>query len=103
MQFAVVGAEKCSDDLRQQFRERYDAELLEGYGATELGPVVSINRLDVTSHGITEVGNKPGSVGRPLPGIEVVAVDPERKTRCDVNEEGLVADPQPSTDVRLSR
>jgi len=36
--------------------------LVEGYGLTEAGPVVSVNRID---------DNLPGSVGRPLHGIEV--------------------------------
>jgi long-chain acyl-CoA synthetase len=36
--------------------------LVEGYGLTELGPVVAVNGLD---------GNLPGSVGRPLRGVEV--------------------------------
>jgi long-chain acyl-CoA synthetase len=36
--------------------------LLEGYGLTEAGPVVSANRPD---------NNVPGSVGKPLPGVEV--------------------------------
>ena len=34
LRFAVVGAEKCPTDLRRQFRDRYQAELLEGYGAS---------------------------------------------------------------------
>jgi len=36
--------------------------IVEGYGLTEAGPVVSANGLD---------DNWPGSVGRPLPGVEV--------------------------------
>ena len=36
--------------------------LVEGYGLTEAAPVVAANRLD---------DNWPGSVGRPLPGVEV--------------------------------
>ncbi|STZ76156.1 fatty acid--CoA ligase [Bergeriella denitrificans] len=44
------------------------AELLEGYGLSECSPVVAVNRLD---------RQKVGSVGLPLPGYEVKAVDEE--------------------------
>ncbi|GAA4557320.1 long-chain fatty acid--CoA ligase [Pseudonocardia xishanensis] len=48
------------------FREATGMEVLEGYGLSEAGPVVTSN---LPGH------SKPGSVGRPLPGVELRLVD----------------------------
>lgn len=57
----VAGAEKLAEPVRQTWRERFGIEVLEGYGATEAAPVLSVNHPD---------DNRPGSVGRLLPGID---------------------------------
>ena len=89
LRFAMVGAEKCPADLRASFRERYGAELYEGYGCTELAPVVACNAPDVTGpDGVTAC--REGSVGRPLPGIEVITIDPESGEILPDGETGLV-------------
>src|SRR6185436_21157322 len=62
LRFAVCGAERVRDETRQLVRKRFDVELLEGYGATEAAPVIAVNQ---PGH------NRPGSVGRPLPGMEL--------------------------------
>jgi acyl-CoA synthetase (AMP-forming)/AMP-acid ligase II len=49
------------------FHEATGHRIVEGYGLTEAGPVVTSTPLD----GLAE----PGSVGRPLPGIELRLVD----------------------------
>ena len=51
------------------FREATGLSIVEGYGLTEAGPVVTSNALGSPP--------KPGSVGRPLPGVEVRLVDAE--------------------------
>lgn len=61
LRFAVCGAERVKDETRQLVRRRFDLELLEGYGATEASPVISVNQPGA---------NRPGTVGRPLPGME---------------------------------
>jgi len=90
LRFGVVGAEKCPPDLRRAFREKYDAELLEGYGCTELAPVVAVNVLDEDRRGTTEPGSKAGTVGRALPGIEVLAMDAETHEVLPRGETGLL-------------
>ncbi len=127
MQFAVVGAEKCPTELRASFQNRFGATLLEGYGCTELAPIVSANAIESAQalpessiamssrfHSATpgavataaagdipgkpgETSGKPGgplardgSVGRPLPGIEILIVDPETLEELPRGTEGLI-------------
>ena len=62
LKFGVVGAEACPAALHEAFHQRYGARLMEGYGATELGPVVSVNVPDRSDRDVTEIGSKAGSV-----------------------------------------
>jgi len=65
--FAVIsGGEPLSPAVREAFLKRFGTPLLEGYGLTETSPVVTLN---------TPTANRPGSVGRPLPGVEIRIVD----------------------------
>ena len=58
--FLFAGAERLKEATRKLYAERFGVRVLEGYGATETGPVLSIN---------TPLRNAAGSVGRFLPGI----------------------------------
>ncbi len=69
LRLIVVGAEKCPPELAKRAGEgAKGAKVLEGYGITECGPVVSVNRPDA---------NRPGTLGQPLPGVDVQVVDVE--------------------------
>ena len=43
LRFVVVGAEKLREPLRKEFEETFGIDLLEGYGMTEMSPVVAVN------------------------------------------------------------
>ena len=43
LRLMVAGADKCPDALRDGFMKKHGATLLEGYGATETSPVISVN------------------------------------------------------------
>lgn len=77
----VSGADKCPDTLRNEFLEKHNIVLYEGYGATETSPVISVN---------TPENNKPGSVGKPLHGVEVRIVQHEAGTDCSAGEAGRI-------------
>jgi len=90
LRLALAGAEKLQPRLAAAFRDKYDLELLEGYGCTELSPVVSVNVPSYEEAGETQVGAKPGAIGLPLPGVTVRIVDPETFEPRPVGEEGML-------------
>lgn len=61
IRYVFAGAEKLQQETRRLWAEKFGVRLLEGYGATETGPVLAVN---------TPIQCRPGSVGRLLPGIE---------------------------------
>lgn len=61
LRYAFAGAEKLKPEIRRIWSEKFGVRIFEGYGATETAPVISFN---------TPMKNRPGSVGRVLPGIE---------------------------------
>jgi acyl-[acyl-carrier-protein]-phospholipid O-acyltransferase/long-chain-fatty-acid--[acyl-carrier-protein] ligase len=61
IRYVVAGAERVKDETRKAWMEKFGLRILEGYGATEAGPVIAVN---------TPMHFKTGSVGRLLPNIE---------------------------------
>lgn len=90
-QLIILGGEKLGDATRQALSAAWpSAHLLEGYGATELGPVVAINVPDVVHGGLTHRGYAAGSVGKLLPGVAARIVNPETLASLPPGEEGLI-------------
>jgi len=77
----VAGADKCPDALREGFMKKHGVTLLEGYGATETSPVISVN---------THEFNRPGSTGKVIPNVMVRIENLETGLECAVGEVGKV-------------
>ncbi|MBL8013422.1 MAG: MFS transporter, partial [Candidatus Omnitrophica bacterium] len=90
LRFVMVGAEKLKPQLAQEFQSKFNILPMEGYGCTELSPIVSVNMPDFTNEGVVQKAQKPGSIGLPLPGIAVKIVDPDSRQTLDVGQEGLL-------------
>jgi acyl-[acyl-carrier-protein]-phospholipid O-acyltransferase/long-chain-fatty-acid--[acyl-carrier-protein] ligase len=81
LRLAVCGADKCPDALREGFLEKHNLVLYEGYGTTETSPAISSN---------FEGHNKPGSVGLPLQGVEIMIENYQTGEKCSVGENGKI-------------
>ena len=90
LRYAIVGAEKLREPLAQAFREQFGVELLEGYGCTEMSPVVAVNRPNIGEGAARQIGMKPGSVGHPIPGVAVKVVDRDTGEGPLIGREGLL-------------
>lgn len=81
LRIALTGADKCPEGLREGFKKKHGITVYEGYGATECSPVISTNTPDY---------NRPGSVGKPIPGLEVRIENYETGEECAPGEDGRI-------------
>jgi acyl-[acyl-carrier-protein]-phospholipid O-acyltransferase/long-chain-fatty-acid--[acyl-carrier-protein] ligase len=88
MRLLVCGAEKLPPALIEDFRGKFGVMPLEGYGCTELSPVVSANMPEKFVNGVRQVRTKIGTVGQPLPGVAIRVVDPETEKPRPFGEDG---------------
>jgi acyl-[acyl-carrier-protein]-phospholipid O-acyltransferase/long-chain-fatty-acid--[acyl-carrier-protein] ligase len=90
LRYVLVGAEKLREPVAAAFREKFGTELLEGYGCTEMSPVVAVNAPNFFAEDNNQIGTKPGTVGHPLPGVAARIVDPVTYQPLPPNHEGLL-------------
>lgn len=66
---AVAGGSALPVEVHHQFEEKFGVTILEGYGLSETSPVASFSR-----HGEPV---RVGSIGTPIPGVEMKLIDPD--------------------------
>jgi acyl-[acyl-carrier-protein]-phospholipid O-acyltransferase/long-chain-fatty-acid--[acyl-carrier-protein] ligase len=81
LRLMIAGADKCPDALREGYMKKHGIVLMEGYGATETSPVISVNTPDA---------NKPGSIGKLIPGVIVRIENFETGGECGIGETGKI-------------
>lgn len=86
----VAGAEKLPREVSDAFEQKFAVRPVEGYGTTELSPLVSVNIPPSRALTDFQLVVKEGSVGRPIPGVAVKVVHPETFEELGVNQEGML-------------
>jgi long-chain acyl-CoA synthetase len=69
IQMALSGASALEPNVRREFESYGVSNVVEGYGLTEASPVTHANPLGA--------GNRPGTIGLPLPDTEARLADPD--------------------------
>ena len=85
MRVAAAGGSALPVEVHKEFERRFGVTILEGYGLSETSPVASFS-----------VWGEParvGSIGRPIPDVEMKLINPEPGVREDV-EVGEGDDPE---------
>ncbi len=90
MELVVTGAEKLPNDVLEAFEERFGQRPMEGYGTTELAPIVSVNAPPNRAIGGDNSLNRVGTVGMPLPGISAKTIDHETGEDLPRGETGML-------------
>lgn len=67
VRLAVSGAAPLSPEVMRAFKDIFGIDIYEGYGLTETAPALTSNRMGG--------GPRPGSVGKPLPDVEIRLID----------------------------
>ncbi|MGW6457140.1 long-chain-fatty-acid--CoA ligase [Streptomyces sp. NPDC055078] len=83
LRVSVSGGSALPVEVLKGFEERFGVPVLEGYGLSETSPVATFNRMDGP--------RKPGSIGRPVWGVEVRIV----------REDGTDAGPDEPGEIRI--
>jgi len=86
----VAGAEKLPTDLCDTFNENFGVRPVEGFGATELSPLVSVNIPPSRSIDNFQTDIKEGSVGRPIPGVCAKVLHLETGEELGPGEPGML-------------
>jgi long-chain acyl-CoA synthetase len=69
LRVAVAGGAALPVEVHHEFEKRFGVTILEGYGLSETSPVASFSRIGK--------GVRVGSIGTPIPGVEMKLIDPE--------------------------
>jgi acyl-[acyl-carrier-protein]-phospholipid O-acyltransferase / long-chain-fatty-acid--[acyl-carrier-protein] ligase len=96
LRLIICGAEKLPVKLQDEFFAKFGVLPFEGYGCTELSPVVSTNLPDLTIDGFKQICNTSGTVGQPILGVAVKAFTPETREPLSSGVEGILCGKGPN-------
>jgi len=86
----VAGAEKLPVELCDTFEKKFGVRPVEGYGTTELSPLVCVNIPPSRTMQDHQIDLKEGTVGRPLPGVSAKVVDLDDEADLSSGKAGML-------------
>ena len=94
LRYVFAGAERLQEATAALWMRNFGARILEGYGATECGPCLTVN---------LPMRPRPGSVGQFLPGIEYRLEDVEGVSDVKSEIRGPKSEGNPKAEIRIAR
>ncbi len=83
LRFCISGGAALPVEILRRFEEQFGKKIYEGDGPTECGPVTCVNPIGGLS--------KPGTVGLPIPGVEMRIIGEEGLATLPIGEVGEIA------------
>ncbi|MFN8590971.1 MAG: AMP-binding protein [Thermomicrobiales bacterium] len=90
LELAAAGSERLPAAIQDAFAAKFGIRPFQGYGATELGPIVSANVPASRAIGDPALSLREGTVGRPAKGVRVEVRDLETGQPLGAGEQGLL-------------
>jgi long-chain acyl-CoA synthetase len=76
LRVATAGGSALPVEVHKEFEKRFGVTILEGYGLSETSPVASFSHYGEPA--------RPGSIGTPIPGVEMKLIDPASEDWAEV-------------------
>jgi long-chain acyl-CoA synthetase len=78
LRVAAAGGSALPVEVHKEFERRFGVTILEGYGLSETSPVASFSMFGEPA--------RDGSIGKPIPGVEMKLINPEPGVREDLRD-----------------
>lgn len=90
LECVATGSERLPNEVADAFAAKFGIRPFQGYGATEMGPIVSANVPSNRALDPNAVTLREGTVGKPARGVRVEVRDPHSGARLGPGERGLL-------------
>jgi acyl-[acyl-carrier-protein]-phospholipid O-acyltransferase/long-chain-fatty-acid--[acyl-carrier-protein] ligase len=90
VEIVATGSEPLPQAVADAFESKFGIRPFQGYGATELGPIVSANVPAVRALGEPSAVLREGTVGRPARGVRIQVRDPETGAVLETGQRGVL-------------
>ncbi|RYB94519.1 long-chain fatty acid--CoA ligase [Nocardioides oleivorans] len=84
LRVAAAGGSALPVEVHKDFERRFGVTILEGYGLSETSPVASFSVYGEPA--------RVGSIGKPIPGVEMKLINPEPGVREDLEGDDVVGE-----------